>query len=110
MKPRVMFRVDRQDWTETLQLRFACRSVDSDSLALATQVVFKTVPYDAAVAEEDAPISMSRDEAASLMAELWNAGIRPPSCLSGNDEREALHAHIADLRKIIDALLPKVAP
>lgn len=106
MKNRLMFRVDRHDWTDTLQLYFACSTSDPDMIAVATNITFETVPPESAPPQE-APVSMSRGEAAALLDELWNAGIRPTKVTIGNDEREALKAHIADLQRIIAALLPQ---
>jgi hypothetical protein len=70
---------------------------------IAKPVEFEPVLEDGAAISD--PFMLLRDEQAQqLMDELWMAGYRPAKGSQGEGEREAMKAHLCDMRAMVKKL------
>jgi hypothetical protein len=100
-----LFHVERQPWLGGIAVRMAIRR--EQALSVAVNVTLIDVPENE-LAPQEPMLTLREPEAVTLIDELWSAGVRPSSYVSGDAERQALQAHIADLQRIVNALLPQV--
>ena len=101
------FHIERRPWDATFGLHMIVKEV-SGALHEATCVTLQTREDGAALAPPF--LALEHDEAQMLFNELWQAGLRPTTEIGSEGERQALKAHITDLRGVVKALLPRENP
>lgn len=71
--------------------------VGKSMISIAQPLVFKNEDDNTAI---EPSVTLSLEDAVSLMTELWNAGIRPAE-VGTTGELAALKYHLEDMRKLV---------
>ncbi|MDE2102491.1 MAG: hypothetical protein KGL39_34915 [Patescibacteria group bacterium] len=83
-------------WTGGVEIFLA----DKQPGRLAVVSGFQMTVYSEGEAPKPMPIKLTRGAASRLMNALWAAGLRPTNELESIGQKEALQAHLADMRKL----------
>ena len=98
------FRVHSDPWSyDRIEIRIAVVTNDNGVkfIQSAKPIGFENIdPLD--IGKEIAPaLRIRREEAQSLMDELWNCGLRPTSGAGSAGQLEAIQNHLKDLQKLV---------
>lgn len=98
---KIKFVINRDAmWGDTFGLRMGVDCRDG-KLAVAQPVEFKVLSDEEMALEMRHAMVLKRDDAQSLMDELWNVGIRPTEGTGSAGSLAATERHLADMRALV---------
>lgn len=96
MRGRVRITVDRQPWTQAIELRLGVED-ENGNYDVATGLTMERAVEGNRV---DPFVSLKPEVAQQLMDELWHAGIRPAQGEGSAGQAQAMQRHLDDMRTI----------
>lgn len=97
------FFIRRDDiWGDSFHVRMGARV--GDRVVLAQPVQFVSMA-EAPVVESPPAFVLTKENAQSLMDELWNVGIRPTEGTGSAGQLAATQAHLKDMQKLVFEVL-----
>lgn len=103
MKTKVIFNVERVQFGALFEIRWLVRRYAAgrgEVESLATSVTYTEITPDNYGEHQDAPLTISADNAQNLMDELWRAGLRPTEGTGSAGSLAATERHLADMKAI----------
>lgn len=84
---------------------FYMRQVSDGRIAVAENMMLRTLTPEDDGREHQPLFTLSEEEAAGLMNQLWRWGVRPSEKPNLNERLKAIENHLADMRRIAAAKL-----
>jgi hypothetical protein len=95
------FHIARNWLNGKVSLFLVQQSLKSDRFAVATNITFRELPANEAIPDDQALLSLTKQEAQDLADQLYAIGVRPSLAAGSAGQLDAVKYHLEDMRTLV---------